>query len=276
MLRRGASASRAATPPGFKQPKRRGYPAESKQVARLSLGVKFPFDRHVSMITGFLKLKLTMFHTRKWLLSVFPCGTGNDEQPHERKVIGVTDVTYSRLSADNAAGLMDRLCEVYADAYGEVPGENTNVKTDAFRDRANGALGARNYGLVTAWVGDELVGFVFGYSLRQEREWFAGLDPAPEPGFTDERGGERTVVLAEIEVRKAWQGKGIGRGLQDAFLSGRPEERATLTANPAATAIHALYEGWGWQRIGTIPGRPGAYYREYAVFVRPLPLTGRQ
>jgi GNAT superfamily N-acetyltransferase len=185
-------------------------------------------------------------------------------------------VTYDRVNAGDAASLMDQLYEVYADAYGEVPGENTDVKTGAFRDRATAALSARNYELVTARAGDELVGFVFGYSLRQERDWFAGLTPAPESGFTDERGGDRTVVLAEIEVRKAWQGKGIGRGLHDEFLTGRHEERATLAANPAATATHALYEGWGWQRVGTVPGRPGAYYREYVRFVLPLPLAGRQ
>ncbi|WP_233513617.1 GNAT family N-acetyltransferase [Micromonospora craterilacus] len=182
----------------------------------------------------------------------------------------MTDVTYARVNADTAASLMDKLCEVYADAYGHVPGEDSTIKTDAFRDRATGALGARNYELVTARAGDELVGFVFGYSLRQDRDWFAGLDPAPEPGFTDERGGERTVVLAEIEVRKAWQGKGVGRGLHDEFLHSRREERATLTANPVAIATHALYERWGWQRVGSIPGRPGAYYREYAMFVLPL------
>ncbi|WP_307826238.1 GNAT family N-acetyltransferase [Micromonospora humida] len=182
----------------------------------------------------------------------------------------MSDVTYARLGAEAAGGLMDELCEVYADAYGQVPGEDATVKVDAFRGRATGALGARNYELVTARVGDGLVGFVFGYSLRQDRDWFAGLQPAPEEGFTDERGGERTVVLAEIEVRKAWQGQGIGRGLHDAFLRGRREERATLSANPAATATHALYEGWGWQRVGTVPGRPGAYYREYVKFVRPL------
>ncbi|WP_307826321.1 GNAT family N-acetyltransferase [Micromonospora humida] len=184
----------------------------------------------------------------------------------------MSDVTYARLGAEAAGGLMDELCEVYADAYGQVPGEDATVKVDAFRGRASAALGARNYELVFARAGDELVGFVFGYSLRQDRDWFAGLQPAPEEGFTDERGGERTVVLAEIEVRKAWQGRGIGRGLHDSFLRGRREERATLTANPVATATHALYEGWGWQRVGSIPGRPGAYYREYAMFVRPLPL----
>ncbi|MFY1651487.1 GNAT family N-acetyltransferase [Solwaraspora sp. WMMB762] len=182
----------------------------------------------------------------------------------------MTEVSYVRLDAAAAAAMLDQLADAYADAYGQVPGEDTGVKSDAFRDRATAALGARNYELVTARVGDELVGFVFGYSLRQERDWFGGLDPAPEPGFTDERGGERTVVLAEIEVRRAWQGRGIGRGLHDTFLGGRREERATLSANPAATATHALYERWGWRRVGTKPGPPGAYYREYAVFVRPL------
>lgn len=187
-------------------------------------------------------------------------------------VARVTDVLYTRHGADAAAELMDQLCIVYADAYGELTGENTTVKADAFRDRATGALSARNYELVTAEASGDLVGFVFGYSLRQERDWFAGLDPQPEPGFTDERGGDRTVVLAEIEVRQAWQGKGIGHRLHDTFLAGRREERATLTANPAATETHALYKGWGWTQAGVIPGRPGAYYREYVVFVRQLPL----
>lgn len=41
------------------------------------------------------------------------------------------------------------LCEVYADAYGEVPGENTTVKTDAFHGRATAALSARNYELIS-------------------------------------------------------------------------------------------------------------------------------
>ncbi|ROO61722.1 acetyltransferase (GNAT) family protein [Micromonospora sp. Llam0] len=200
----------------------------------------------------------------------FPRGAGKDGGLLVRTVVGVTEVSYVRLDAAAAAAMLDQLAEVYADAYGQVPGEDTGVKADAFRDRATAALGARNYELVTARSGDELVGFVLGYSLRQERDWFGGLDPAPEPGFTDERGGERTVVLAEIEVRKAWQGKGIGRGLHDTFLGGRREERATLSANPVATATHALYERWGWVRVGTKPGPPGAYYREYAVFVRPL------
>ncbi|HEY0360483.1 MAG TPA: hypothetical protein VGD11_18035, partial [Mycobacteriales bacterium] len=57
-----------------------------------------------------------------------------------------------------------------------------------------------------------------------------------------------------------------------AFLAQRSEERATLASNPKATDTHALYERWGWQKMGTVPGKPGAYYRLYVRFVRLLPV----
>src|SRR5262249_57908442 len=102
------------------------------------------------------------------------------------------------------------------------------------------------------------------------------VKPEPPEGFTLET-GSRTVVLSEIEVRRAWQGKGVGRMVHDAFLSQRSEERATLASNPKAIETHALYERWGWARVGIVPGEPGAYYREYVLFVLPLPFatTGR-
>lgn len=170
-----------------------------------------------------------------------------------------------------AVGLLDELSDAYADAYGELPGEDTGEKSSAFHNRATKALEAPNYSLVTGRVGGELAGFAFGYSLRRGTSWWDGLQPEPPEGFTVETGA-RTGVMAEIEVRRAWQGQGIGRRLHDAFLSHRSEERATLATNPNADSTHALYNGWGWQRLGTVPGGPGAYYPEYVLFLRPLPL----
>jgi GNAT superfamily N-acetyltransferase len=182
----------------------------------------------------------------------------------------IDNVTFSFHTADDVAPLLDELCEVYADAYGHVPGEDSRTKTTAFHNRATAALGANNYLLVTARTEGQLVGFVFGYSLRPDRGWWEGLTPEPPEGFTIET-GSRTVVLAEIEVRQAWQGQGIGRALQDAFLSRRTEERATLASSPANTQTLARYQHWGWQRMGLTPGKPGAYYREYVLMVLPLP-----
>jgi GNAT superfamily N-acetyltransferase len=125
---------------------------------------------------------------------------------------------------------------------------------------------------VTARVGAELVGFAFGYSLQPEGGWWDGLSPEPPEGFIEET-GSRTVVLSEIEVRRAWQGGGIGRAVHDAFLSQRAEERATLASNPQARGTHAQYDRWGWHKMGTVPGGPGAYYQEYVLFLLPLPFA---
>jgi ribosomal protein S18 acetylase RimI-like enzyme len=183
-------------------------------------------------------------------------------------------VTFTYHTADEVPALLDELCSAYADAYGEVPGEDAGAKVTAFRDRATKALEAGNYSLVTARANGELAGFVFGYSLRPDRGWWDGLTPEPPDGFTSET-GSRTVVLAEIEVRKAWQGKGLGHRLNDAFLSGRAEERATLATGPKADAARALYERWGWRRAGTVPGKPGAYFSEYVLYYLPLPIGER-
>jgi GNAT superfamily N-acetyltransferase len=179
------------------------------------------------------------------------------------------DPTLAHRTSAEALRLMDELCEVYADAYGAVGGEDIHQKSSAFRERATAALHGVNYSLATAYVGAELVGFAFGYGL-QRRGWWEGLSPEPPEGFTEET-GSRTVVLAEIEVRRTWQGRGIGRAVHDTFLSQRAEERATLASNPEAADTHTLYERWGWQKVGTVPGGPGAYYRKYALFVVLLP-----
>jgi GNAT superfamily N-acetyltransferase len=182
------------------------------------------------------------------------------------------DPTLTHHTSAEAVRLMDELCEVYSDAYGAVPGEDIHQKSRAFRERATAALRGVNYSLVTAHAGNELVGFVFGYSLQPESGWWDGMSPEPPECFTKET-GSRTVVLSEIEVRRIWQGRGIGRAVHDAFLSQRAEERATLASNPKAVDTHALYERWGWQKMGIVPDQPGAYYREYVLFVLALPLA---
>src|SRR4051812_33077280 len=109
------------------------------------------------------------------------------------------DVTFSYHTADAVEPLLDELCDAYADAYGHIRSEDIGTKADAFRDRATAALSAINYLLVTAHADGQLIGFVFGYSLRPERGWWEGLTPEPPEGFSVET-GTRTVVLAEIEV----------------------------------------------------------------------------
>jgi ribosomal protein S18 acetylase RimI-like enzyme len=168
---------------------------------------------------------------------------------------------------------MAELCEVYADAYGVEP---AGEKISAFRDRATKALDRPRYDLFTAQDSMQIVGFVFGYALPAGTAWWDGLTPTPAEGFTDED-GTRTFVLAEIEVRQAWQGKGLGRILNDTVLARREEGRATLATGPQANAARAIYERWGWQPVGRIPGKPGSsYFSEYVIYVLPLRRDGEE
>ncbi|MBA9003073.1 GNAT family N-acetyltransferase [Thermomonospora cellulosilytica] len=177
------------------------------------------------------------------------------------------DVVLTHYTSQAARSLLDALCVVYADAYGVDPSER---KTDAFRERAGKGMEREGFELVTAEADGDLVGFAFGYPLPAGNTyWWEGLRPEPPEGFTVET-GTRTFVLAEIEVRRAWQGRGVGRRLHDELLSGRSEERATLATNPKAADTHAVYEAWGWQMVGQVPGTSGDYFDAYDLFVLPL------
>lgn len=176
------------------------------------------------------------------------------------------DLILTHHNSVDAAKLMDALCDVYADAYGVTP---DGEKTAAFRTRATKALDRPHYGLLTACDGTQIVGFVFGYALPAGTYWWDGLTPAPAEGFTSED-GTRTFALAEIEVRRGWQGEGVGRVLNDAVLARRQEERATLATGPQADAARAIYERWGWEPVGKIPGKLGSYFSEYTLYVLPL------
>jgi GNAT superfamily N-acetyltransferase len=175
------------------------------------------------------------------------------------------DLLLDHHSGDAAVALLDALCETYADAYGVEP---TEEKTGAFRGRAMKQLERAGFDLVTAYARDQLVGFAFGYRLQPDTHWWDGLEPEPAADFATEDGA-RTFVLSEIEVRRAWQDQGLGRRLHDELLRNRPEERATLATGPDHAA-QAVYERWGWQSVGRVPGVSGDYYSAYDLFVLPL------
>ncbi|MBV9024025.1 MAG: GNAT family N-acetyltransferase [Streptomycetaceae bacterium] len=182
--------------------------------------------------------------------------------------MAIDDVSLTHYGGEEAVLLLEELCDAYADAYGVEPGE----KTAAFRRRAEKQFTRPGFALVAARVEGRLVGFVFGYALSAgDTRWWGGVQPEPTAEFLEET-GSRTWVLSEIEVRRAWQGRGIGRALNDAVLGARGEERATLATGPNAPA-QRVYEAWGWQRVGRIPGAESEYYSVYELFVLELPVS---
>jgi GNAT superfamily N-acetyltransferase len=113
--------------------------------------------------------------------------------------------------------------------------------------------------LAEARHGGYLVAYAAGLPLRPSTSWWKDLTtPLPDDLTTEYPG--RTFALAELLVRASWRRQGIGRTLHDLMLDDRPEERATVTVPPGATAAQAAFTRWGWRRIArtNAPSAPDA------------------
>ena len=102
--------------------------------------------------------------------------------------------------------------------------------------------------LTTARVGDEHVGFGYGYLLPADTRWWQGL---AEPVSDDViRGtGHRTFAVIDSGVLPDWRGHGVGRAIHDELLAGSGAERATLSVQPKAEETQAIYRRWGWRKV---------------------------
>ncbi|MGW0819894.1 GNAT family N-acetyltransferase [Streptomyces sp. NPDC002845] len=67
---------------------------------------------------------------------------------------------------------------------------------------------------------------------------------------TREYGVEGTFGLCEIMVRTPWRGKGIARGIHDELMRLRTETRASLLVDSQRPKVRALYESWGYRKVG--------------------------
>jgi len=109
------------------------------------------------------------------------------------------------------------------------------------------------FGFAGAWHGAYLVGYACGFPLRPSTSWWKELTTPLPPDVTAEHPG-RTFALTGLAVRAPWRRQGIGWSLYDLVMSGRAEERATLTTAPGNTAAQHAFRGWGWQKIARTRG----------------------
>ena len=128
------------------------------------------------------------------------------------------------------------------------------------------------FALAEARRGGYLLGYATGMPLRPSTSWWRGLT-APLPDEVTAEHPGRTFALTDLLVRASWRRQGIARELHDLILDGRPEERATLTVLPAASAAQSAFRNWGWRKVGrTADSRPGWPVADVLVLA---PLTRR-
>jgi ribosomal protein S18 acetylase RimI-like enzyme len=167
------------------------------------------------------------------------------------------EITFELLDGPQAAAHADELEALHAEVYADPPYRSDD---DArFADRFRVQRRQPGFVLAEARHGGYLVGYAAGMPLRPSTSWWKNLTAPLPDEITAEHPG-RTFALTELLVRASWRRQGIGQTLHDLILGGRPEERATLTVRPAATAAQNAFQSWGWRKIARTrdpdPGSP--------------------
>ena len=156
-------------------------------------------------------------------------------------------IAFRLLDGAQAGEHTSELHELHAEVYADPPYQRTDGG-DQFADRFRVQRRQPGFVLAEARHGAYLVGYAAGMPLRPSTSWWRDVTtPLPED-ITAEQPG-RTFALTELLVRAAWRRQGIGRALHDLILTGRGEERATLTVLPAATAAQRAFRAWGWRKV---------------------------
>ncbi|GAB3063398.1 hypothetical protein GCM10027186_13880 [Micromonospora schwarzwaldensis] len=151
-------------------------------------------------------------------------------------------------TAIQAERMLGHLVDVYLDAHAD---DGPRYTAERYEQQLAAHMPRQGWTVVTASIGDGLVGYIYGFPLDADTRWWEGIEGPVPDGFTEEN-GRRTFGVAELLVRRAWQRRGIARALHDELLSDRREERATLLVRPDNAAAQHAYDSWGWQMAGRL------------------------
>jgi GNAT superfamily N-acetyltransferase len=144
--------------------------------------------------------------------------------------------------------MLDELADAYEDARPHDPAHDDPLfSRSQFLARTEDQACRDGFELVTARAGSMLAGFTFGFPFAAGG-WWADASRPPEHILQAAK-----FAVIELDVRPAYQGHGWGKALLSTLLSGRGEAYATLAAMPGSQA-QAMYERWGWYKVGTIGG----------------------
>ncbi|MEW1912548.1 GNAT family N-acetyltransferase [Kitasatospora sp. NPDC085895] len=155
-------------------------------------------------------------------------------------------------------GFRQLLLDVHADAYA---GQADDPFTQRFAWFVDHWTNLPGFTCTVGYDQDEAVGYAYGAPAPDGREsWRPHLQPAPAR--------TRTYAVSELMVRPHWRGQGVARQLHDHLLRERPEDLAVLLVDTDHPKVQALYESWGYRKIGN--RRPFEDAPLYAVMLREL------
>jgi ribosomal protein S18 acetylase RimI-like enzyme len=181
----------------------------------------------------------------------------------------MADPKLNHLDGAEASEVFEQVFRIYAIVYADPPYSQTDEDRAEFVTRAARHFKQPGFDLICAWMGNQMIGFTYGFTIQPASSWWDGIEPPQTEAFLRETGG-RTFAVIELAVLPEFRGQGLGKRLIAELLRGRGEERATLATHPEATEVQRMYERWGWRKAGRIPGVPGAPCPYFDLYTLPL------
>lgn len=163
-------------------------------------------------------------------------------------------------ATEDLPSIRQMLIDVHADAFADRMDVEFHRRFPWFVDQWGGR---EDFHCVVGYDGDEPIGYAYGAPAIEGREWWRPFVPAPAHAAT--------FHLSELMVRPKWRKQGNSELLHRALLDGRPEAMVALSVDTETPGVQALYEVWGYRKVGE--SRPFADSPLYALMVADLPLN---
>jgi GNAT superfamily N-acetyltransferase len=158
----------------------------------------------------------------------------------EPRVTTAPAIDLRRYGHNDLPDIRQTLLDVHADAYFERRHEEFVQRFPWFVDHWGGRSG---FACVVAYAGDEPIGFTYGAPGEPGREWWREY-------LAEEPADPSTFSVSELMLRPKWRKQGLGERLHTALLADRPEALAVLTVDTKRPRLQAMYEGWGYRKVG--------------------------
>jgi GNAT superfamily N-acetyltransferase len=163
-------------------------------------------------------------------------------------------LTLSTYTASHLPAIRQTLLDVYAEVYEAEIKADPFFSVERFDERLTRQASASGWMCVLGDVEGKPAGYAYG-STVQPGGWWNNPQTPMDPDLIRET-GSRTFGLFEVMVRKPWRGEGVARGIHDELMKQRTEQRAALTVEKAHPKVRALYETWGYYKVGELQPMP--------------------
>jgi ribosomal protein S18 acetylase RimI-like enzyme len=125
-----------------------------------------------------------------------------------------------------------------------------------------------DFTFLAATVGDEIVGFGYGYTGRRGQWWTDQVEGSLTAAQREEWLEPPHFEIVELHVRPSRQRGGVGSTLLAQLLTRQPHDRALLSTQAGSRKARDFYAKNGWSELASVDFGPG--YPPYLVLGKRL------